>query len=607
MPNLVAQGPRPEDSWRRRLPDEPVVLGREAGGWGAPWEPFLSRRHAELAWRNGRLHVRPDPDARNPVFRDGGATSAAFELGVGGAFVVGRTTFTVAADAPSSSEPRPSPEALTLAHGELSDLPYRDAPHRLDVLSRLPDVIAGAASDPDLFSRVCGMLMAGIPRAEAVALVTTEVGGPVELFGPAGSAPEPPVRVLCADRRRPAAGPFTPSRKLVVEAVAAREATVLHIWRAPDRPHEPRAEFTIQAGFDWSFCTPVGGEACRGWGIVAAGRFAAADADTLPAPAGAGDLRDDVKFAELVADILGSLRQVQVLRERQGVFRRFFSPGVLHVLAGRDAARALEPREADVTVLFCDLRGFSRTVEEGAGRLLDVLTRVSAALGVMTRAIVENRGAIADFLGDAAMGFWGWPLDDPAKVENACRAALAIRAAFEAVSGDRGHPLFGFRAGIGIATGRAVAGGIGTAEQAKVGVFGPVVNLAARLEGMTKPLRVPILLDEPTAAAVRAHLPPEVARVRQLARVRPFGLETPQDVAELVPPAGPDAVLTDVHLTDYAAALAAFAAGDWSKADDLLHRLPPRDRGKDLLTGFILQHNHAPPPGWDGVVPLVAK
>ncbi|MFO0799479.1 MAG: adenylate/guanylate cyclase domain-containing protein [Gemmataceae bacterium] len=603
MPDLIAQGPQPENHWRRRLPAGPVVLGRTPDAWGAAWEPFLSRRHAELEWTTGRLHVRPSAAAPNPVFRDGDPAPGPFELALGAAFVVGRTTFTVVPDAPSSSEPGARHESLTVAHGDLAHLPFRDAPHRLDVLSKLPDVIAGAASDPELFAGVCEMLLAGLPRADAVALVAAEVGA-VELFGPAGSVPEAPVRVLHSDRRRAADGPFAPSRKLVVEAVAAREATVLHVWRDPSRAHEPAADFTVQGGFDWSFCTPVGGEACRGWGLVAAGRFTTDDAPTPTFPA--ADLRDDVKFAELVADILSSLRQVQVLRERQGVFRRFFSPGVLHVVAGRDAARALEPREADVTVLFCDLRGFSRTVEEAAGQLLGVLTRVSAALGVMTRAIVENRGAIADFLGDAAMGFWGWPLDDPAKVENACRAALAIRAGFEAVSADRSHPLFGFRAGIGIATGRAVAGGIGTAEQAKVGVFGPVVNLASRLEGMTKPLRVPILLDEATAAAVRAHLPADVARVRRLARVKPAGLETPLDVSELVPPAA-DAVLTDAHLADYAAALEAFVAGDWAVAYDRLHRLPPRDRGKDLLTGFILQHNHAPPPGWDGVVPLAVK
>ena len=90
-------------------------------------------------------------------------------------------------------------------------------------------------------------------------------------------------------------------------------------------------------------------------------------------------------------------------------------------------------------------------------------------------------------------------------------------------------------------------------------VFGPVVNLASRLQDMTKPLRVPILLDEPTAAVVRDQLPREVARVRRLAKVRPFGLETPLVVTELVPPEGPGAVLTGENLTDYEAALDAFA------------------------------------------------
>ena len=185
------------------------------------------------------------------------------------------------------------------------------------------------------------------------------------------------------------------------------------------------------------------------WGLYVAGRFNGAAASTLLAPWESNELRDDVKFTELVSDILGSLRQVQVLRERQGVFRRFFSPGVMSVIAGGDAARALEPREADVTVLFGDLRGFSRTVEEAADRLLEALNRVSDALGLMTQSILTNRGAIADFLGDAAMGFWGWPLEQPGKVEYACRAALGIRAAFAAVGRDPAHSLSGFRVGIG--------------------------------------------------------------------------------------------------------------------------------------------------------------
>ena len=608
MPDLSAQGPDPANHWRRPLlPGETIVLGRDADAWPVPWEPFLSRRHAELVWRNGRLKVRRLPGAANPVFH-GGKAAESFEIAAGGAFVIGRTVFTVA-----EGRPTPTPanerrllEARTIAHGELHRLKFRDAPHRLDVLSKLPDVIASATNDPDLFARLADMLLAGIPRADAVALVEVEMPGPVELYGPDVVACCP-TRVLHWDRRLPGEGAFEPSRRLVTEAVANQQQTVLHVWSGPNPEPVPDTQYTLQGRFDWAFCTPVSGEGCRGWGLYVAGRAPGGDTGTLLAPIHSNELRDDVKFTELMADIVGSLRQVQVLRERQGVVRRFFSPGVMAMLSGENAPLALEPREADVAVLFCDLRGFSRKVEESAGKLLEVLNRVSAALGVMTRNILDNRGAIADFLGDAAMGFWGWPLDDPGKVEHACRAALGIGAAFDTVSRDAAHPLSGFRVGIGIASGPAVAGGIGTPEQAKVTVFGPVVNLASRLEGMTRPLRVPILLDEPTAAAVRDHMPRDTARVRRLAKVRPYGLETPLIVSELIPPAGPASPLTDADLANYEAALDAFLAGEWARANELLHRLPPQDRGKDLLTGYILQHNHTPPPGWDGVIPLTAK
>jgi adenylate cyclase len=601
---LLAQGPGPFDSWRKPLPaGATFVLGRASSEWSAPWETFLARRHAEVTVRGSKLKVRKLSGAANPIFHAGAACDA-FEVAAGGSFVIGRTTFTLGAGQHSTASPsddRPLLEERTVGHHALDGLAFRDAPHRLDVLSRLPDVISSATDDADLFGRLTDMLLAGVRRADAVAVVA---------MPPDGDRME----VLHWDRRLSGEGDFTPSRKLVAASLAEQNQTVLHVWGADPPQESPGAEpFTLLGKFDWAFCTPVHCEVCPGWGLYVAGRFAGAAPSTLLAPWDENELRDDVKFAELVADILGSLRQVQVLRERQGLFRRFFSPGVMSVLSGGDAPRALEPREADVTVVFCDLRGFSRRVEEAGDRLLDELNRVSAALGVMTRNILDHRGAIADFLGDAAMGFWGWPLLQPGKVEYACRAALGIRAAFEEVGRDPAHPLSGFRVGIGVATGRAVAGGIGTAEQAKVTVFGPVVNLASRLQDMTKLLRVPILIDEATAGEVREHLPPDVGRVRRLLKVLPYGLETPLVVSELIPPAPPEGaepaggVLTDADLEAYDQALDAFLAGDWDAAYRHLHRVPPDDRGKDVLTEFILKHNRTPPPGWDGVIPLGAK
>jgi adenylate cyclase len=289
------------------------------------------------------------------------------------------------------------------------------------------------------------------------------------------------------------------------------------------------------------------------------------------------------------------------------VLCRFFSPAVRRVLTAGDAEGTLKPRETEVTVLFCDLRGFARKIEAWAYDLVAMLERVSQALGVMTQNILAHKGVIADFLGDAALGFWGWPIPEPTMISQACLAALGIRAEFHAFAQRHDHPLAEFAVGIGIATGRAVAGRIGTPEQAKVTVFGPIVNLASRLEGMTRILHAPILLDEATARVVRQQLPTDQARCRRLALVKPFGLDTPLTVHELLPPAAQYPLLQDEHLAFYEAAFEAFIQGQWSTAYEMLHRVPPQDLGKDFLTGFIIQNHHSPPPGWNGVVALASK
>jgi adenylate cyclase len=257
--------------------------------------------------------------------------------------------------------------------------------------------------------------------------------------------------------------------------------------------------------------------------------------------------------------------------------------------------------------LFCDLRGFARRSEQAAGDLHGLLRRVSDALGVTTRHILQTGGVVGDFHGDAAMGFWGWPFEQPDAVARACRAALSIRAEFAAASLRSDHPLADFRLGIGIATGSAVAGKIGTVDQVKVTVFGPVVNLASRLEGMTKLLRAPILLDAATAAAVRAHLPPGQARVRRVAVVKPYGCDVPLEVSELLPPPAEQPELTDQDIATYEAALESLLAKDWQRAFQLLHQVTADDRVKDFLTVFIAERNRTPPEGWDGVIPLASK
>ena len=589
MADLIAQGADPQQRWRRPLPvGKAVTVGRESG-WATPWDGRISRQHAQVVWDGQKVVVKQLSEARNPIFF-GGRSASEFAMRPGDHFVIGTTTFTVLDEPVNVSiDLRQPMREQTFSPQYLRKLRFRDADQRIEILSRLPEVISGAVTDPELFVRVVNLLLLGIPRADAAALVTIDH---------AGEADEE-VHVLHWDRRLNRGGQFQPSRRLILESVHRGES-VMHVWSGSTAEQV----FTAGENVDWAFCTPVHGEACRGWGIYVAGHFVR-DAATTPSSDPA-DLRDDLKFTELVAATLSSLRQVQLLSKRHAGLTQFFSPVVLEALA-TDPEAALAPRETEVTVVFCDLRGFSLKSERAASDLMGLLNRVSKALGVVTHQILDHGGVVGDFQGDAVMGFWGWPIASADAVQNAAIAALGIRAEFEAAAGRGGHPLADFRVGIGVATGRAVAGKIGTVDQVKVTVFGPVVNLASRLEGMTKAIHAPILLDEATGALIRERVPRDLARCRRVAVVKPFGLEKPLEVTELLPPVTEYPELTDAHLADYEAALDALLSRRWPEAFELLHRVPAVDRVKDFLTVFIAQHHRTPPENWDGVIPLTAK
>ncbi len=597
MAYLIAQGEEAQQRWRRSLPESrTVVLGRHGGSWRVPWDQHVSRQHAELHWDGQRLSVTRLPQSRNPLFFHGKA-AAHFDLVPGDHFVIGATTFTLADQRAYITADSPLPvQQQTFSSQYLKRVSFRNPDYRIEVLSRLPETLAAASGDTELCVRLASMLLAGIPRADTAAIVAVE--GNQKATGQ-----QPAFRMLHWDQRLVTGRDFQPSERLLRESLR-RGQGVLHVWR--DSEPAGGQPFTAQGNVDWAFCTPLPGEEPLKWVLYIAGRFNV----EVPGVAGSSDptdLREDMKFTELVASAIQSLRQMRLLQRRQATLSQFLSPIVLERLSDEDPDVVLAPQETGVSVLFCDLRGFSLETERHADDLLELLERVSKALGVMTRQILDQGGVVGDFQGDAAMGFWGWPLAQQDSVLRTCRAALGIRREVEIASQEPHGPLAGFHVGIGVATGRAVAGKIGTVDQVKVTVFGPVVNLASRLEGMTKVLRAPILLDKATAQAIREQVPREIARVRRLAVVRPYGLDTPLEVSELLPPVSEYPLLTDKHLEYCERALDAFVAGRWAEAYELLHRTPTEDQGTDFLTIYIAQHNRVPPANWDGVVTLSSK
>lgn len=629
MPDLIAQGRRPQDRWRRTLPEDGTIatLGRTSQPWAIGWDERISRQHASIAWNGERLEVQRLPGARNAIFYQGRQCDH-FSCSVGDYFVIGQTTFTLLDQQVSFTlQDQPAVAEQTFSANMLRQNKFKDADRRIETLSKLPELIASATNDQELCGRIVNLLLEGVPQANFVAILKLKSPGE----GPTAAKPrevavnhelssisrtkthipwtsateiELPTAldVLHWDCRALSGHVFSPSVGLVRSAAQTLES-VLHIW---NRSVTDSPNYTQSENVDWAFCTPVVSDACPGWVIYVAGDFPNSTVLGILQP-GALALQDDLKFTELTATTLAALRQVRTLQRRQDSLQNFFAPVVMDALAGRDPDKVLQPRETDVSVLFCDLRGFSKQSEEAGNALLDLLHRVSGALGVMTHHILASGGVVGDFHGDAAMGFWGWPIADDKTIEKTCLTALEISREIERASAEASHPLANFRAGLGIASGAAVAGKIGTVDQVKVTVFGPVVNLASRLEGMTKQLQASVLIDETTAAWIRENSGKTPLRVRRVARVLPYGMKTPLTVSELLPPEGPDCLLTDAHLQYYEQALDHFMAGNWNDAFRLLHLVPAEDQVKDFLTFIIAQNRRVAPANWNGIIELPNK
>ena len=594
---------------------ESVRIGRTAKlGWEIPWDQMISREHADVFWGDGKLRVQCLEQARNPIVVGGKPVREAV-LGVNEWFQIGTTIFHVSSLIARTAA-NPEPEAGT--HRNFDDFEFREEENRegserayssaelrkgafgngerqMELLEQLPDRIAESHSDDDLGVMLSRLLIEAIPSSLAVAVAHFDETQLPANVAQINSFPKPlSMRVETRERFE---GRFVPSRRMVLKCLQS-QSSVVHVFE-----NSEESQFTMSEGLGWAFCAPIKAESSKGWCLYVSGQGATNGGMMVTE----SDLLGDLRFTQLVAQFIGSIRHVRMLQEQKTQLSSFFSPKVIEGLTAGNSKDTLSPSEREISVLFCDVRGFSKKAEALQSDLLTLLRSVSAALGVMAGGIVERDGAIADFQGDAALGFWGWPIELKEGPVPACRAALAIYRAFQQGVIKNDSLLFGFSVGMGIAHGRALAGQIGTNQQSKVGVFGPVVNQGSRLEGLTKQFAVPICVDETTAEYARKYLNPSEGRLRRLARVRPKGMDTPINVYGLLPPLEEMPEITTEIIANHEAAVEAVIRGEWSKAMALLQQIPDGDGPKAFLLSHMNQLGNAPPQDWDGAFSLASK
>jgi class 3 adenylate cyclase len=307
-------------------------------------------------------------------------------------------------------------------------------------------------------------------------------------------------------------------------------------------------------------------------------------------------------------------RMVEQLRHKERMretFGRYLDPRVVEGLIDRPAQVASDGQRRVMTVLFCDMKGFSSLSE---GMTPQGLVRVmNRYLSTMSEPIRNNRGIIDKYIGDAIMAYWGPPFtveDEHAQL--ACLTAIEmvgrvaqLRADVLDILGIRTLPT-DCEIRIGVATGEVLVGSIGSEFMMSYTVMGDAVNLASRLEGANKVYGCHALISEDTMSAAG-----DAVEFREIDRLVVVGQSRTMTVFEIMGRSGeltPQQLLLRTH---YAEGLAAYRAREWDEAHLAFQaalEAVPDDGPSAVLDRRVLGFKESPPPeDWDGAWHLDQK
>lgn len=307
----------------------------------------------------------------------------------------------------------------------------------------------------------------------------------------------------------------------------------------------------------------------------------------------------EATFVEILAGAVAAGLAIRDEEDRRSALAGFFSPRVADLLSSRP--ELLEPKEAEVSVLFCDIRGFSGVTENSSPQLTfqwlqDVLSEVS-------QCVVDLDGVLVDYVGDQLFATWGAPdaqSDHQARALKACVAIQKVSVVLRERWASRiSNP---FALGIGVSTGIAQAGNVGSRQKFKYGVLGNTVNLGSRLQDATKQLGVDCI-----AEAVSVRGAGWAARARRLTKLQVSGIEGVVEAFEIVPEESAEWLQLK---SAYELALGEFENGRFAEATSSLGILLqdfPNDKPTQLLLERAVNELRQPTLPFTGVHKLLRK
>jgi adenylate cyclase len=293
----------------------------------------------------------------------------------------------------------------------------------------------------------------------------------------------------------------------------------------------------------------------------------------------------------LVQRLLGEERERRWLA---GAFSRYVSQDLLAELLRHPESLRLGGQRRVISLLFCDIRGFTKISEQLPPHELGGL--LNRYLSEMSRVILDQGGTLDKYIGDAIVAMFGAPVEQPDHAARALRAALEMQRHLENLRADfAGTPFASLEIGIGVHCGPVLVGNFGSDLRFDYTAIGDAVNLASRLESLTKSYTSRILVTREILDAAG-----EGFSARLLDRVRVLGKQSPVEVHELEQDG---AALAQQDLS-FQAARRVYAGGDFDQAAALfrshLALFPADGASRALLARCELLAGN-PRPGWDGI------
>ena len=291
-------------------------------------------------------------------------------------------------------------------------------------------------------------------------------------------------------------------------------------------------------------------------------------------------------------------------RQITNLFGQYVPKEVVSEMSERPEQVSMEGEGREMTILFSDVRGFT-TISEGLDpKELSLL--MNEFLTPLSRVVYKHRGTIDKYMGDCIMAFWGAPLPDGQHAHHAIVAGLEMLKALEALQPhfkQRGWPPI--HIGVGLNTGRVSVGNMGSEVRVAYTVMGDAVNLASRLEGITKEYGVGIVVGENTKEAAPGFVYRELDMVKVKGKDKPVAIFEPLGLVGQVD----KAVLEETKL--FQQALRSYHKQDWDQAELLLFNLQKMSPQAKLYQVYaervVYFRNNPPGADWDGVFVFKTK